>query len=541
MPSGNRRLVYNTRERLLSTDHNREQQFLSADVASLLARMYLARYEDDAGVSTLASTVGTPPVALILDGLMFRPIDGSDSALVDAGAVAMIDPDAVPSADDVPAKWIHSDGVPTIGQLVLSPNPGGIRIDVVEFRRVVEDVEFDNRDQFSPSTGLFTPVNVLKVQRGALEFRIRLGVVGSSFPGLAAGWLPIAVCRVPAVATTWDDVTVWDVRPLLCDRWAGGGSNVEKELPQIVRQLVKTDIPTVVSSVGAEQRISGRIEGELLGWRVGGPIRSVVPGTQTDYVDVALTANQEGSGVVFDPTKHWYLYALFPYALPRWTRYGDPGVGGRTPNGPRGLLVVSKTQPAFDGTPTAKVAPPGSTNLQNGTYMAAGTHPAFCLAVGRVSNTSVPTGIVIDGVVARPAIDDFDSQVAGVVGASSTEFTLVVDEQFPDNARAIRAVMLLQITATGAAFYAVPGTFTVSDASGSLTNFWTQMFTGPTTPLRLVNTDAVDVTFEIRIPLEPTFDGSPRSFKVRWDHGTPAANTSVTQALLIPTAWEIAG
>lgn len=539
--SGNKRVVHNTRERLLSLDHNREQAFEAADIATALARTFLPVYEDDRGVSTLDETKAAPLTALILDGLMLRPIDGSASALVDPGTVVMSDPDASPSDDDVPWKWVHSDGILAAGELVLTGNPGGTRIDVVEFSRTEEVFEYDSRDQFDPGTGLFTPVPLEKVRRGALVFRIRLGVVGSSFPGLVAGWVPIAVVRVPSVTNTWDDVTVWDVRPLLADRRAGG-PNVGQATPRVTRQLLKSDLATIVSSVGATVRISGTLEGELRGWRVGGVLVRSVPGTMTSYLEATQTASQEGSGVTFDANKHWYLYLLFPYGLPAWRRYSDPGSGGRVPVGHRGIAVFSKKVPRFTGRPSETIYPPNSTDVQNGTYASEGEHPALCIASGRVDSTMLPLGLVIDGVVSRVVLDGSNSLSPSSQTVEQADFTLLAGTHFPDNARALHVRVFATVSAAAAIVATLTQNLLVTDATGLFAPYPNVQHLSSTIPFRLNNAESFDFFFSDRVVLEPKFDEtSPRSFKIRWSYPSLPADLTLTNVTLTVIGWETGG
>ncbi len=542
MASGNKRLVYNTRERLLSDDHNREQAFEAADVAALLARTFLPLYAGDRGVSTLDETQGAPPTALIVDGLMFRPIDGSVNALVDAGTVVMSDPDVSPSGDDVPWKWVHFDGVEIAGQLQLTPNPGGVRIDVVEFSRTEEVVEYDNRDKFNTGTGLFDPVPVEKVRRGALVFRIRLGIVGSSFPGVVAGWVPIAVCRVPAVANDWDVVTVWDVRPLLADR-RSPGPRVADDTPRVTRQLLRSDLATIYSSSGATVRIFGIVEGELGEWRVGGLLGRSVPGTMADYVEATETAAQEGSGVSFDADARWYLYALFPYGLPAWRRYSDPGVGGRVPAAHRGIAVVSKKPPRFTGRPSEIIYPPNSTSLQNGAY-ALQTHPTLCLTAGSTSGapfTPLPRGIVADGSIIHSIFGE-TPKPADTITASAATFALTAHADFPDNARAIHVRIAYIWAASGAdSLFGLSEVLRISDALGTASPLLIQA--GSTTPIRSAAGFGFEGVFTARVPLDPYRDeAGPRAFELEWQFGgNLPAGVTINPVTIEVFGWEIGG
>lgn len=541
--SGSTTVRYNTRERVLSTDHNREQALDAADHAEALARQMLSRYPGDTGVSELDDTQSAPMTALVIDGLMFRPIDGSTSALVDPGTVVMSDPEpSLDGPDDKPWKRINSDGVSAIGQLLLSPNPGGIRIDVVEFSRGDEVVEYDNRDIFNLSTGLFDPVAVAKVVRGILVFRIRQGIVGSSFPGVEPGWTPIAVVRVPAVATTWDVCTIWDVRPLLADRaGSGSGPRVEQTVPRLSRQLLRTDFATLVASSFATVRVTGYAEGELGGWRVGGALARSVPGTFAAYLEASEAASQEGSGVTFDADAHWYLYLLFPYGLPAWRRYSDPGAGGRVPAAHRGMAVFSKKPPRFTGRPSELIYPPNSTDVQNGAY-ATQSHPALCVAAGSTNDdaTPKPRGIVADG---RAIFSIFAAaqKPPSFQSSSQARFDLAAHADFPDMARAIWVRIAYEWVATGAdSLFPLDCSLQVTDASGALVGGQRLIDGAVTVPIRSQSGQSFEGFFERRLPLEPSFDESgPRAFGVYWLFNPLPAGVTLGNVSISVYGWEL--
>lgn len=357
MSSGMENVVLNSLERLVSTDHNRLQKFKARDVAE--AFRYLLDVScgtedlDAGGVPTEFLTQENPLRAEVFSGLLARPQIGSLNVLVDAGLLYCVDPDASPSPDDSVYKFIRSPGVPNVGGLVMTANASGsIRIDVIECQRTNnadQVVETDSRDLFNPSTGLFTATTVTKATQGTLTFRVRAGTAGSGFPGTAAGWLPLAVASVAAGATTCDQMTFWDVRPLLSDR-AHGLQNVSAQ-SCVNEAESQWDARVTTAIVGLPRaRVHRRIAGGLV--------------SGESAIDATSAANQEPG---FAPANLWHLYLLFPFSLPRWARYSTSASGSRIPRGPRGIAVVSATNMHDDASPVSAVSLPTATGLLGST------------------------------------------------------------------------------------------------------------------------------------------------------------------------------
>lgn len=391
MSSGNKQMVLNTRERLVSDDHNRLQAFIGADLASVLSHLLLATADADAsaaGSETLPSTNVAPMAATVLNGLRPLPINGTANLLVEAGVLVMANPDTPVSGDDVPQKWVVDPGVQIAGQLTLAPGAGSTRIDVVECSRTTAVVESDNRDIFNPSTGLFSPVLVDKVVVGRLAYRIRAGTPGAGFPGVVAGWLPLAVCSVPSAATTWDAVAIWDVRPLAADRWGGPfATTVAKPRRGL------THVFTDASTAPGELRLLGNLDLAFGAYRAGGKVTS----DAGDYLDVAASAIRE-PGYAVPSSGWWHLWLAFPFGLPRWARYTPASSGSRVPSGLRGVPVLSTVAARYDGTVrTGSIALPTATGL-GGT-----TTSAVLAASGRTDSTPKLLGISADGLVFRAA------------------------------------------------------------------------------------------------------------------------------------------
>ena len=356
MSSGRRQIVINTQERAVSTDINRLQAFASAEEQEVLRHLLSFRHGDELypGTVTVPSGTGTPLRAEILGGLMVRPALASFEVLVDAGILVAVTGDGL-GADDSSYKYIRSVGVPAATLSIGANVSGSIRIDVIECSiDSTPDSVSDNRDIFNASTGLFTAQSVTKEQKARLAFRIRQGTPGSGYPTAQAGWLPLCIASVPSGATSNDNVTFWDVRPLASDReryaflqeplGSSAGSIGEiYSVNGMVDRVSSTDV-----------RFSGFFSGNFRGRRIGGTVRRCSPGTDTDYVNVADNANQAGAGGLAEPLSDpLYVYACFPKGLPRWAMYAPASAGARIPRGPSGILVTTDFKPNIFGRSTS--------------------------------------------------------------------------------------------------------------------------------------------------------------------------------------------
>lgn len=335
--SGNKREILNTRERVVSTDWNRMQQFIAAGGAEAL-RWMMSAQSTEGGASSVGSSTTSPLTAIVVNGLWARPEIGTVNLFVEPGTVGMVNPDAVPSADDSPFKVITDAGVQVAGALTLTAGAVGTRIDVIECSRVVEVLESDNRDIFNPATGLFSPVLVPKVERDRLSYRIRVGVAGAGFPGTVSGWLPLAVASVPSTATTWNDVTLFDVRPLMQDL-VRSPAQVLQTFPHRPHAWA-----TAVEETALGRKLRGFAEAERRQWRVGGEFGSVLSGLIGGALDLAGTDVVE-PGFAVTNNRPWYVYAVFPHALPRWARYSPSSSGQRVPLPFKGIPVFTQKAP----------------------------------------------------------------------------------------------------------------------------------------------------------------------------------------------------
>jgi hypothetical protein len=389
--SGQKILQYNPLERALSTDQNRAQSFSGAMLAELMRALFdTGQGSDDvqAGAACIPSSgTGTPPSAEVLSGFLLAPTNGGVGCTVGSGTpnvLIMYDPDTIPNPDDSQEKMIVDD--PGTSALALTGNSSGsIRIDVLECSRVQPDavLETDNRDVFNTITGTFTPTTINKVTAAQLQYRIRQGTPAGGFPGIVSDWLPLYVMSVPTGTTTWDTVTIWDVRPLINDRVRNLG-RVSIDLPRLdpgnfytFRNVSSTFIMTGIAETTYEHR---RIGGRIQRGSPGSQILSPQPG-----VDFNDTANREASMSTANGLK--YIYLLKPFSLPRWARFSDAAAGPRTPGSPRGILLMSVTPPNdLYGTPSSPITFPTVFGFGAGGFTSSGVCVATVVYNGGLQN-----------------------------------------------------------------------------------------------------------------------------------------------------------
>lgn len=401
MASGGKQMVTNTQERAVSTDVNRLQAFSSYDRAELFRNMLnvsMGTDDYDAGDAYLpVTTLGSPLAASIFNGYQVQPQVGAGTfdLLVTTGVMYALNPDAAP--DDSNYKLVVRDpGIPSTGSLLMTGNSSGsTRIDVIECSLNPTISETDNRDIFNPLTGLFSATSVTKAVETHLTYRVRQGTPGSGFPGVASGWLPLAVASVPAGATTNDSMIFWDVRPMAAHRHYAP-FNLKREVARVDSNFT-IDLATSPSWLFRGSAEAGAVDLTVspadasLG-RIGGIFTSYDNHTSAlDLNSSAYISGVLGTGPV-------YLYLATPFGLPNWARYSNAAFGSRRPFSPRGLPILSATAPtSTSSSPSSALTIPTALGL-GGT-----TGKAACVGVFHA------TGSVID----QSFISSHSKQISG--------------------------------------------------------------------------------------------------------------------------------
>jgi hypothetical protein len=541
MSSGQRRIIGNSRERLITPDFNRAQAFIGRANAELVRMILLARYREDEGSDELVpaeSPAAGPLTAIVAGGLRFRPTIGSVDAFVEPGALLIINPESPLNPDDSPGKLIVDEGVQTIGELALTAgDPALIRIDVIECAPSEIVRELDNRDVFDPTTGLFTVATVDKVSDTALNYRIRTGTPGAGFPGVAVGWLPLAVASVPANATTWDQCIIWDVRPRLVDR-ARSPLRTERVFGhyQVQWGIMR----------GSALRLRGYFEGvrgmtpvSALSTSVGSENR--FGGLMMPSIDLADAVNVREPGFVAVASTPWYLYVCQPFGLPNWARYVDSNGQLLPATTPRGIPVLTQKAPAgYRQFPTA-------ISLPTGTGLGGSTTNAMAVASGALDGAATFENCFYDG--RRTWIGEGSGvgpgtgiEVTATPAGATVGIAIVPGTSCPPNATAIRVRAEVTFTGMGGDEEILSRIVEVRDAANTTTALVAGVHRFP---VRMPALGSFTDRFEDWIPLMPNEASDdilmfgPVNQTIRLNYTSALAAFTITGAFASVVGWEL--
>lgn len=531
---GGKKIKHNTRERVLSGDHNREQAVHDQMLAEILRCLTdpLVELDTQAGsVEVFSSGSEVPLRATILAGIRPRPEVGTVNLFIEPGTLTISDT-PLPTTDDSRSAFVVDPGEQTAGILTLTPGSGGaIRIDVIECQRVETVLETDSRDIFNSITGLFSPILVDKVVTARLAYRIRLGTPGAGFPGVDAAWLPLAVCAVPAAATTWDDVILWDVRPLASDR-VKAPFNAYPSLNYVHRQNVFCDYTTAPGEI----RMKGVTDCSFGAYAAGGQILG--PGsTGTAYFNIADSTFWAAS--LSAANMPWYMYLVFPFGLPRWVQYCPASAGIREPRGLRGIPVISRWTPRYDGRPLTPIAQtPAWTGLLD-----TGSQDAVVAVAGLQGPVGGPYGIIVDGTVTN-----IQNTVGVEVNSTSSsgnlwsQWTLTDNVFHAGNARAVYVKIRVSLNVTVSGLVTMDQLSYISGPGNAFVDI--SIFAGQSGNGRYVEASVAggfEIEFFLRVPLaiDQTY-ASARAFMLRWEHNFGGTATfTVTGRRVLVLGWEL--
>ena len=463
MGGGNRHEVFNYRERLVSGDFNRAQQFAMqarAEVERMRANDTPIYFRDSGAGRSMASlpaAIAAPLRADIHEGLCVSPVVGSWSLFVTPGTIGMHDPDGVAgssdpapaSLDDSPYKMVVDPGISALDELVIAPNLAAFtRIDTIECQRTELVTEQENRDIYNPATRTFTPALKDKVSTGRLAYRVRQGVAGAGMPAPVQGWLPLAVVRVPITAVSTDDCTFWDVRTVVRDRAFSPYRDYSSlQAAPLRNNLGYADAFTTAGKTKVQGVFTGEAYPGILG---GGTEFKGAPGVDVGYVDARDTDNHE-PGFALGAHGIWYLWHLFPYGLPRWVRYITTPLLGTTriPFGPMGIPTISAKPPLGNGhgyvNPATPITIPASTELN------AVCTVGLCAGAFGSDAGGVPGAAIVDGDWTWLGKNCAPTGIAPTAGAGSlvsNDWTLTAGTHFPLNARSVRVRIVFGLIGT---------------------------------------------------------------------------------------------
>lgn len=516
MSSGNKRVVFNTQERVVSTDLNRMQAFLGRDIAEFLRAVFESETNLDAqanAIETIYDSLGTPGKGVVIGGLRVQPQIGTTACTIGPGLIGITAPESPLNPDDSPFKWVNDPGLDISHALFYTPtaSSGGIRIDRIECSYSEVTLENAARNIYNPATSTFTTTAVDKVRSGRLTYRIVRGTQGGGMPAFTAGWLPLAVVSSPNNSLTWDTATVWDVRPLAVDREFAPFLS-KRELSRPKRQLMYSQNTTTLSTA-SPTKLSGYEENVFGGYNAGGVINKGTPGTQTDGVDIADTTNQE-PGFLFAGNRQWYLWHLFPFGLPRWARYTDVfPFGVRVPASPRGIPVVTTKGPSdMRGLPVSPIAFPTSTGLAGA--VGTNTSDAVMSAHGYIDLDDLPHGVLGSGDITYDILGSNLGALDISFPAASTNndaslFVFSDNTQFPANIRALHCTFEATLNNGTSAIHAtLQNLFDVEYIDSTDTALTIQ---GESVPIIIPNATTFIFNFRttVRIPMIPTYPWVP--------------------------------
>lgn len=388
MSSGQRRVFFNSRERVISDDHNTAQSYIAKDRAQMMRRLYNRPSTDRVGTINpglyrdLVALPGAATAGTVHDcysGLMVRP-DAGSYLTVDPGEAGFVVPAwAGSTSEDSTYIIIDSEGLGTAGTLAFTPSPTFPRIDVVECRPIESADANLPRDIIQPD-GTVASVNVDKLISGKLSFRIRLGTPDAGFPSVEQTWMPLAVIVTHPGAASFAACDIYDVRPLVGERTDAYWSHQAPPDGTVAATNAAVYERSVAPSFTNPSTAYGWWMGEAAGYRVGGCIwRNVASPTgfgvdgDFDFFDSSLPANRGVGPMAPSVTTGELncLMAVYPMGLPRWVRYSQATLGagpiagqvttsGRLPSGSNGILVLGrpngltvKGECVFEGLPAA--------------------------------------------------------------------------------------------------------------------------------------------------------------------------------------------
>jgi hypothetical protein len=360
------RIIYNTRERALSTDLNDTTNLIHRGLMQALKAVLGERSGVIEGFETTIVGVGldvtvSPGIALLNTG-------GS-------------------TADDSDFTWIELDAADTV--TLPAADGANPRWDVIEVEENDAVILSTPRDIFDPSTGTFTPQAVTKRRGSSPTLSVRSGTPAATplLPAGIAGRIPLAYIRVPAAAVNLVTTDFVRCRPLV------GSEDVRGE---VQGGGISVAAPGLAVSV---HEARGKFPGRAHSWRIPGGLAitlaaNIMVNTALPVADdiihfYAIPApyptgyDSHLAGREFVPGST--VLALFPCAAAgiegavviastsdpdAATLQGAPAAGGPITCGSFGTIAIDDDSAAFLGSTFFRFA---TTDLISQQYKGAGT------------------------------------------------------------------------------------------------------------------------------------------------------------------------
>lgn len=223
MSSFNRRLIFNTRERVLSTDQNDQQALIDSN----LDNTAVAVAAQNTGVGYVA---GATVASGVVDGLIVTANNPGVNLEVVVSPGLAYKLGTPPTSLDSSLRRIEltADYVLDLAALVQA-QPRWVAIEIAP-ADVVELTAF--RDIWQPATGTFVPANVEKIREPAPVITANAGTAGATpaLPDGTAGTIPLAYVYLAGAATSVAVTDFVSCRPLYANlqdaQVRGGGINV---------------------------------------------------------------------------------------------------------------------------------------------------------------------------------------------------------------------------------------------------------------------------------------------------------------------------
>jgi hypothetical protein len=402
MSSNNRRVIFNTRERLLSTDLN--------DATALLH----AKGTDEMVAALSGDSYKTvTPIAGVLSGGI-ASANGADLNITITPMIAVKDGTPATSLDSQYLK-IETTTNTTIdlGPFVDPANPRWVAIEVAP---ADTDEVVSSRDIFQGALGTFTPANVSKIRRPEPTFTVNAGTAAPApqLPAGTTGVIPLAYVYIPAATASIATTDVILCRPIF---------NAATTEGTIVFNKGGLDVAAAGGTVAQARPYAIKFNGK--GKALGLPLAI--------NVDAALAGNPNWVSGETYPAGEAAIYAYLAYPpfpagydadvasnrefLDLSTRIPSNTVAGVA----NGILVWSTVAPSLLGDPIG-IRPGGAFAVNDATWNGGTT--ASHSYLGSVSAQLVaPAGLALqrtDGDVVRlnePSKMPIDSQILQNVAA----------------------------------------------------------------------------------------------------------------------------
>lgn len=358
--SGSNGLVFNTRERAISTDLNRAQAQLQRLFLEEQRHYLLSRWGGGiiaSGSALYSPALDAPQAFEVAGGLDLDCSTSTTQLTIAPGMLTAISSVMTITADDSPLVLAELAASFTGLDFVANAS-GSVRVDIIECQIVATTLETANRDVYNTATGTYSPALVTKRTGARLAFRLRTGTPGAGLPALQSGWYPLFVAVVGNGALNYTQVEFYDVRPLACERADAPGTiypagtiggvypwgDVRNGHSHAWLEVVPFGLGTIVNP--SLQAIRGLVQTSFGGYWAGGALdyATCPRGNLSSFTDINCKVDTDHLAAAYGASQALHFWIAFPGGLPRWAKFSRQAAtlgGTRKPGGFRGLFVLS--------------------------------------------------------------------------------------------------------------------------------------------------------------------------------------------------------